>query len=64
MEEDGGVQILDKLGLLNHAIEKVTAGTSSRPFKVWNNSWSKLIAVPAKPLGDLSMARLRIPELA
>lgn len=50
MEEDGSVHILDKLGLLNRAIEKATSGTSSMPFKILDNNWSELIAVPAKPL--------------
>ncbi|KAF4495963.1 monooxygenase, FAD-binding [Fusarium agapanthi] len=47
MEQDGGVQILENLGLLHRFIEK-------------DKNWNELIAVPAKPYGDLPVARLRI----
>ncbi|KAF5976403.1 monooxygenase, FAD-binding protein [Fusarium bulbicola] len=30
------------------------------PFKIWDRTWNELIAVPAKPYGDLPVARLRI----
>ncbi|KAF5597620.1 dna mismatch repair msh6 [Fusarium subglutinans] len=62
MEQDGGVQILENLSLLHRVIEKATPGTDSMPFKIWDKNWSELIAVPAKPYGDLPMARLRIPR--
>ncbi|RBQ81393.1 hypothetical protein FVER14953_11703 [Fusarium verticillioides] len=60
MEQDGGVQILENLGLLQRVIEKATPGTGSIPFKMWDRNWKELIAVPAKPYGDLPVARLRI----
>ncbi|KAF4956392.1 hypothetical protein FSARC_11594 [Fusarium sarcochroum] len=63
MEQDGGIQILDKLGVLDRVIEKATPGTGSMPFKIWDNNWNELIAVPAKPYGDLPVARLRIPRV-
>ncbi|KAF5549056.1 Aromatic-ring hydroxylase [Fusarium mexicanum] len=62
MEQDGGVQILENLGLLHRVIEKATPGTDSMPFKIWDRNWNELIAVPAKPYGDLPVARLRIPR--
>ncbi|KAF5693140.1 Aromatic-ring hydroxylase [Fusarium denticulatum] len=60
MEQDGGVQILEKLGLLKRVIEKATPGTDSMPFKIWDKNWNELIDVPVKPYGDLPVARLRI----
>ncbi|KAF5702760.1 monooxygenase [Fusarium mundagurra] len=60
MEQDGGMQILENLGLLHRVIEKATPGTGSMPFKIWDKNWNELIAVPAKPYGDLPVARLRI----
>ncbi|KAF5593531.1 Aromatic-ring hydroxylase [Fusarium pseudocircinatum] len=62
MERDGGVQILERLGLLHRVIEKATPGTDSMPFKIWDRNWNELIAVPAKPYGNLPVARLRIPR--
>ncbi|KLO99352.1 uncharacterized protein LW94_3544 [Fusarium fujikuroi] len=60
MEQDGGLQILEKLGLLHRVIEKATPGTDSMSFKIWDKNWNELIAVPAIPYGDIPVARLRI----
>ncbi|KAI1019254.1 hypothetical protein LB503_009198 [Fusarium chuoi] len=64
MEQDGGLQILEKLGLLHRVIEKATPGSDGMPFKIWDKNWHELIAVPAIPYGNIPVARLRIPRAA
>lgn len=61
-DKDGGLVALQRLGLLERALDRSTPGIFDTAFKIWDGTWEELIHVSPKPFEDLPVPGIRIPR--